>query len=299
MLDFIKSLPNELADFLLIKSEEVSGYYTSNSLLVGNTLIDTGCSINYLKQITKNYKINQVIFTHWHEDHISGSALLKKNIFLCHSNDKEVIENIDQMPILYGYKEAPSKNIIKYLEKYDLNNTKIDKTIKDNEIINIGSYKFKVLHIPGHASGLCGFYEESLKFAHLSDISMPDSGPWYGGLDSSLVDYEESLEKILQLKIRTAFMSHYGFIENGKQILDIIKKQKEHIEQRDQIILSYFSERKPINSNDLWKKGLIFKGESIYEQPLINTEKIMIEKHFEKFLKKEMIEPYKDGYIFS
>ena len=299
MLDFIEPLPDELADFLLINGEEVSGYYTSNSLLIKNTLIDTGCSISYLKQVFKHYKIDQVIFTHWHEDHISGSALLKDSSFLCHPNDKEVIEDIDQMAVLYGYEENPSESMLEYLKKYDLTNTKIDRTIKDGEIIKIRNHNLQVIHIPGHASGLCGFYEESLKFAHLSDIAMPDSGPWYGGLDSSLLEYEESLEKISKLDFTSAFMSHFGFIEDRRQTLDILKSQKEYITQRDQTILSYFSEKKPINSNDLWKKGIIFEGTAEYEQPLINTEKIMIEKHFEKFLKNNIIELSKDGYILS
>jgi glyoxylase-like metal-dependent hydrolase (beta-lactamase superfamily II) len=283
MLDFIKPLPDDLKDFLLIMGEEVGDYYTCNSLLIGNTLIDTGFSTNYLKAVLDNYKIEQVIFTHWHEDHISGSSLVKNCKFACHPRDTTIIEDISKMVELYGY-NTPPKELKDYLNKYDLSNTQISETINDNDIIKVGNdISLKLIHTPGHAAGHCCFYEESLKFAHLSDISMPDSGPWYGGLDSSLIEYENSLEKLLKLQIKTAIMSHVGLIEEYKDIVQIINQQKTYIKERDELILSKLSEKRPTVSDDLWKKGLIFNGDAGYEGPLMISEKIMIEKHFENF----------------
>ena len=82
MLPFIKRYPIGTDEILLIKGGEGLDYYCCNSLLIGDVLIDTGFSNNYLKQIIGKFQINKVIFTHWHEDHIAGSSLLKNCEFI-------------------------------------------------------------------------------------------------------------------------------------------------------------------------------------------------------------------------
>ncbi|TFF87858.1 MAG: MBL fold metallo-hydrolase, partial [Promethearchaeota archaeon] len=211
MLPYLEQIYDESPDFLFIRGKEESDYYTCNALLINDILIDTGISNKYLEQIIKNYEINKVIFSHWHEDHISGSNLLPKCSFLCHSNDKFVIENIKKMYLFYGFNVNPPDEMVSYLNKYDLHDTKISQTLKDGQKIVIDDkYNLMIIHTPGHTSGHCCFYEEDLKFAFLADINMPESGPWYGGIDSNLIEYEESLHKLLNLEIETAIFSHYG-----------------------------------------------------------------------------------------
>lgn len=296
----IKPLPIGSDEIFLIRGEEGLDYYCCNSLLIGDVLIDTGISNNYLTQIINEVQINKVIFTHWHEDHTAGSSLMKNCDFLCHLNGKQIIENKSSMKTYYGYEEYPSEKVIQYLSMYDLTDIQITRTIKDNDVITmIENIPLKVIHTPGHASDLCCFYEENLKFAYLSDIAMPESGPWYGGMDSSLLDYEKSLERILKLDIHSAALSHIGFLEEKSEIKDIIHVQQNYIQKRDEQILSYLSEKAPKSSKDLWKEKIIFTSNENYEQYLEYTEKIMIDKHFEKFLKKRIIEPMKDGFILS
>ena len=255
-LSFFKQLPIGTDEILLIKGEEGLNYYCCNSLLINDVLIDTGCSNNHLKQLIKEFPINKVIYTHWHEDHTAGSSLLKNCKFICHSNDKGIIERKSSMRNLYGYEEYPSDKLIEYLNMYDLTDVQITNTIEENDEIRIGeNISLRVIHTPGHASGLCCFYEENLKFAYLSDIAMPESGPWYGGMDSSLLEYEKSLEKILNLDIETAAFSHIGYIEQKNDIKDIVLNQKEYIQKRDEQILSSLSEKTLKTSKDLWKES--------------------------------------------
>jgi hypothetical protein len=61
--------------------------------------------------------------------------------------------------------------------------------------------------------------------------------------------------------------------------------------------LSHLSEVNPINPEDLFKKNIIYKRYGTWEIFEINAEKIMIEKHFEKFLKNNQIEKKNNRYV--
>ena len=128
---------------------------------------------------------------------------------------------------------------------------------------------------------------------------MQGAGPWYGGLDCSLLDYEESLKKLRKLDIRFAVFSHYGLITDANEIIDILIDALTIIQGRDEVLLSHLSEKKAFTAKELSNKQLIIKNIEVYEEALPLSEEIMIEKHFEKFLKQKLIERKDNGYILS
>ena len=72
-----------------------------------------------------------------------------------------------------------------------IQNTIVNQLIEDKDLIKIGDqYSLKVIHTPGHTKGHCCFYEQNSKIAFLADIDLSSLGPWYGGLDSNVMDLE-------------------------------------------------------------------------------------------------------------
>tara|TARA_B100000700_G_scaffold185895_1_gene204909 strand:+ start:296 stop:1057 length:762 start_codon:yes stop_codon:yes gene_type:complete len=87
--------------------------------------------IYYLKE--KNLKLNYILNTHHHFDHIGGNEELKK---------------------IYNAKVVGFKG-----DKHRIPG--IDITVKDKEIWNFGNSTVQVFHIPGHTSGhICFFFEK-------------------------------------------------------------------------------------------------------------------------------------------
>jgi len=89
----------------------------------------------------KNLKLNYILNTHHHFDHIGGNIQLKKKY---------------------------NARIVGYLEdKHRIPG--IDITLKDNERWNFGNSTVKILHIPGHTLGhICYFFEKE-KIAFTGD----------------------------------------------------------------------------------------------------------------------------------
>ena len=90
---------------------------------------ETSPIINFLKK--EKLKLDYILNTHHHFDHIGGNIELKK---------------------IYSAKIVGFKN-----DEHRIPG--IDITLNDNEEWNFGDSKVKILHIPGHTSGhICFFF---------------------------------------------------------------------------------------------------------------------------------------------
>lgn len=299
MNDIIQPLSDEFENIYFIRGERDGRYPYSHSLLIGDYLIDTGVSSKHLRRLKRNFSINSIILSHWHEDHISGNRLLKNARFICHGEDKHIIEDINKMIPYYGLENTIAEDLLDpIIEGFKIENTEIDKTIEHDDIIKINNYRLRVIHTPGHTAGHCCFYEENSKVAFLADIDLTRF-IFYGNIDSNLVDYEKSIEKLLKLDIEIAISGHKGVFQGKKLIKEQLENYKSILYKNDERVLSYLSEKNPLNSQDLIKKNIIYKRYGEWEEFEIIAEKIMIEKHFEKFLKNNIIKPKGNGYILN
>ena len=94
---------------------------------------------NFLEK--KYNKLDFIINTHHHADHIGGNSELKKKF-----NSKIVAYSGDT---------------------YRIND--VDIKVNNNEIFHFGKTKFKVLKIPGHTSGHISFYSSEEKVIFTGD----------------------------------------------------------------------------------------------------------------------------------
>ncbi len=95
--------------------------------------------ISFLEK--ENIKLNYILNTHHHFDHVGGNAELKKKY------NAKVIGFIG--------------------DKHRI--PEIDITIKDNELWVFGKSPVKIIHIPGHTSGHICFFFEKEKIAFTGD----------------------------------------------------------------------------------------------------------------------------------
>ena len=142
--------------------------YNDNSKIVG--VVDPSESapiITYLKK--KNLKLNYILNTHHHFDHIGGNIELKK-IY-----SAKVVGFVGDRHRIPG----------------------IDIALKNNEQWNFGNSIIKILHIPGHTLGhICFFFEmEKLVFTGDTLFSL-GCGRIFEGDHKQML---ESLDKIKKL----------------------------------------------------------------------------------------------------
>ena len=101
--NFVFPIYNHSLGVYFIKGFNNGRYPYSHSMLAGTTLIDTGISNKFIRKIKKEFIIENVILSHWHEDHILGNRFLKNVQFSCHPKDKQIIENTQLMYSNFSY----------------------------------------------------------------------------------------------------------------------------------------------------------------------------------------------------
>jgi len=296
----MKNLTEPLADGLFFVIGERNGKYPfSHSLLVNDYLIDTGISDRKIQKLKRSYEVKHVLLSHWHEDHIAGNNMLDNAKFYCHPKDKIIIEDITKMNEFYGVTGTASESEFEEdFELLNMANTKINEIFEDGTIYEIAdNLKLKIIHTPGHSAGHCCFLELNSHIAFLADVDLTSFGPWYAGIDSSVEEFEESVKKLIDVDIEIAVTSHKGLFTGKALIKNKLNDFLSKIYERDELILEQLSEKTPRNVEDLSDKKIIYKFYSKYKNYELLAEQIMFRFHFEKFLKKGIIEPKDNGYV--
>lgn len=138
------------------------GAYTNTYLvydekLFEGALIDIANNLEKIQEYVEktHIQIKYLILTHCHADHIAGLKELKK----AYSNIKILIHELDAAGLT-----RDSINLSSMLET-DSNFIEADRTLKDGDIIEIGSLKLKVIHTPGHTAGSISILVEDALFS--------------------------------------------------------------------------------------------------------------------------------------
>lgn len=171
--------------------------------------------VEYIKE--NNFKVDWILETHIHADHLSASQYLKEKL----GGKIAIGENVTKVAKFW----SPIFN-----DEIKLDGSDFDKLLKNNEVIKIGSLELKIIFTPGHTPACCCFLVEDAIFVG-DTIFQPYVGTarcdFPGG---SAKDLYSSVQKILSLDNKTRiFVGHDYPIENNQPSpLTSVLSQKEN-----------------------------------------------------------------------
>lgn len=224
--------------------------YINSYLIKGDRshlLIDTGfnCpeSEDFLRKSIENTGVDikdlDIFLTHSHSDHTglagklispgrtiftSREALLNINRLTSQESSKAIFKEAH----LLGFKEEVNYYLDIHPGLKFSNDSHIKaQVIGDNHPFKVGVYEFFSISAPGHAPGMMCLYEKNHKILfsgdHILDKITPNISCW--SLDTNpLMDYFQSLQKVADLPVNTAFSSHRGVITNFKERVETLRK---------------------------------------------------------------------------
>jgi hydroxyacylglutathione hydrolase len=125
-------------------------------------IVDPGGDANHILQIVDQHgvTVEKVILTHGHLDHVGGTQTIAKRL---------------NIPVI-----GPQKEDLFWLEQLETQSQqfgfpmtlsfKPDQWLQEDDIVEVGNIKLKVLHIPGHTPGHIALLDEQSKQVIVGDI---------------------------------------------------------------------------------------------------------------------------------
>ena len=218
---------------------------------VKNVLIDTGIAANFenvrncLAEVgLRPADIHFIILTHEHFDHVGASSFFFETAVLAaHRLAANKIELQDEFVMMSRYFDREAKPF------------HADLCLEGETLIDLGNYRLRTIHTPGHTSGCICLYEPDQKLLFTGDTVLAD-GVFFGVFASgSISDYLLSLQRLGDLKLEELYPGH-GKIstrphedlskatEEARLLLDESKVLFEALDTRETFERLFFSWRK-------------------------------------------------------
>ena len=125
-------------------------------------VVDPGGDVTRILEIVKQQGVNvdKVILTHGHLDHVGGTQALAKGLKIPvigpEKQDKFWLDQLEAQSQRFGFPMTLS--------------FEPDQWLAENDIIEVGNIKLKVLHIPGHTPGHIVLLDEQSKQLIAGDV---------------------------------------------------------------------------------------------------------------------------------
>lgn len=220
------------------ESDFIPEPFWTSVYLIDGLLIDSGAPAGldeFVEFVEKeDSRVEEVVLTHWHEDHSGAARYLTEELGLpvyIHEKGLEIVRNGFYVP---NYRELAWGNPLEPAPKVEpLNLDSINSPT--------AKYTFEVLHIPGHSQDLIALIEPDEGWVFVSDSVVPSYQTIFNesrkelgkGMEPVNEDIEQIYSSLKKLKDYTTeieefsvYASYFGKFEDRK----IIEKNIEELE---------------------------------------------------------------------
>jgi glyoxylase-like metal-dependent hydrolase (beta-lactamase superfamily II) len=200
-------------DVYFVKGEHRGKFPSCNGLLLNGTetvLIDAGMGRDVITEVDCIARIDTVILSHSHPDHIRHGFMLEDRRLIY---PKETPASVADLNLLgerfIGTPEGGSRWAGLVREVFDVSPLRLpDDRYEHGTTLDFGSVRLRPIHAPGHLDDHYCFFEEVTETLFTTDIDLTRFGPWYGNPESHVETFKQSIRAIMTLPYQRVCTSH-------------------------------------------------------------------------------------------
>ena len=226
-------------DVYFVPGEGKGGFPSCHGFLLKGhetVLIDAGMAEATIRELDREHRIDILIITHSHPDHIRRGYLLQDRHILM---PRETPDSITDLRLLgerfTGNLEHGALWARFVHDECGVRALRLpDGRFKDGDVLTIGGAELEAIHAPGHLDDHYCFLERRTGTLITTDIDLTFFGPWCGNPESDLKTFRKSIEKVMAVPYRRVCSSHKEPIEGDatdvfETYLDGLERQKRKI----------------------------------------------------------------------
>ncbi len=293
-IDFLKPLAR---DIFLAEAPNQARFPFCNGFLfiAGQTvLIDAGIGRERIEAIDKCLRIDILIISHSHPDHILAWHLLQDRHLLMPAETPPSFKSLQEMGLRFTGSEEYSRHWVRQVGNVlglrPLREP--DGRFADGERIQVGGLQLEAIHTPGHLCDHYCFLEHTSQTLLSTDIDLTAFGPWYGNPEGDVERFRKDVEKIRRLPFRRVCSSHKAPICHGAD--DSFQTYLAAFERQKQAVLALCNPTATIA--DLVAQSPFYKNKLPDKiiQRIFETN--MIQENIKVLLKEGRLEEINGGY---
>lgn len=286
-----------LADnFFFVEGKNRGRFPSCNGFLLMNgetVLVDAGIGEDRIRAIDREHRIDILIISHSHPDHVRCWHVLGGRYILMPEETPEIITDFHLLGERFtGTKKAATHWVRLAIDRFGVHPMRLpDGRYGDGEILKFGGAELEAVRAPGHVDDHYCFLERKSGTLLSTDIDFTSFGPWYGNPESDIEVFRQSVKKIMNLPYRRVCSSHKPPVEGDatdkfQAFLDAFDRQK-------RIVLELCG--KPVTLQAMIESSPFFRN--ALPDPIVQHafEGAMIAKNLALLLREGLVEE-SDGY---
>jgi glyoxylase-like metal-dependent hydrolase (beta-lactamase superfamily II) len=272
------------------------GYPSGNTLLVRGSsesfVIDP--SVDVVARGGVPARVDAVLNSHAHEDHMPGNGLFRDARVHIHAADLPGARSLEGLMAVYGMPEPAAARAFERIvvDEFHFSPRPDAEGFSDGAVFDLGGLAIEAVHLPGHTRGHSGFRIEGDVF-FLSDIDLTGFGPYYGDAWSDLEDFEASLRRVRDEEARYYVTFHQkGVVEGREAFLELLDRFHGVIGRRHAGMLDFL--REPRTLEEMVEHRFVYRPH--VEMPIVaSVERRSAELHLARMLDRGEAVALEDG----
>ena len=189
-----------------------------------------------VEEIVDVSQLKMVVITHGHLDHVGACPLLEKRtsaVFAAHVADAGMVEDpwLQFLETLCRFQSPTEERYRSFLGTVGGRGVKVDRMLRDGDVLQVGACRLEVVHTPGHSPGSICLYDPRTKALFTGDAIQGAEKflPGWIGLVVDARSYWASLQRLSEMEVELFLPAHYDIrrgAEAKKDISSSIKRFK-------------------------------------------------------------------------